>query len=68
VGDIVLWAGERDLPWVVASVSGHKMSLTEPAGVQGTEKRVLATSVTLPDTSTALVPASKASASSIGFA
>ena len=47
VGDIVLWAGERDLPWVVASVSGTKMSLTEPAGVQGAEKRVLVASVTV---------------------
>ena len=50
-GDIVLWAGERDLPWVVASVSGHKMSLTEPAGVRGTNKRVLVASVTVLDTS-----------------
>jgi len=54
MGDIVLWAGERDLPWVVASVSGHKMSLTEPAGVRGTEKRVLVASVTVLDTPTPL--------------
>jgi hypothetical protein len=52
VGDIVLWAGERDLPWVVASVSGYKMSLTEPAGAQGIGKRVLVASVTVLDTST----------------
>jgi hypothetical protein len=53
VGDIVFWAGERDLPWVVASISGHKMSLTEPAGKPGIEKRVLVTSVTVLDPSIA---------------
>lgn len=51
VGDIVLWGGERDLPWVVTSVNGHKMSLTEPAGLPGTEKRVLVASVTVLDAS-----------------
>jgi hypothetical protein len=51
VGDIVLWAGERDLPWVVASVNDRKMSLTEPGGMRGIEKRVLVTSVTVLDTS-----------------
>jgi len=35
--------------WVVASVSGHKTSLTEPAGVKGAEKRVLLASVSVLD-------------------
>jgi hypothetical protein len=52
VGDVVRWAGELDLPWVVSSISGHKMSLTEPAGVRGAEKRVLSASVSLLDIST----------------
>lgn len=51
-GDIVLWAGERDLPWVVASLTGNKMSLAEPAGVTGATKRVFASSVALLDNST----------------
>ena len=49
VGDVVLWAGERGLPWVVSSVSGHKMSLTEPAGAKGAEKKVLLASVSVLD-------------------
>ena len=47
VGDIVFWDGERDLPWVVASVSGENMSLKEPAGGQATERRVRQGYVTL---------------------
>jgi hypothetical protein len=45
VGDLVFWAGERDLPWVVASVSGHKVSLMEPASANRAEKKVLLASV-----------------------
>ncbi len=52
VGDIVLWAGERDLPWVVASVSDQKMSLIGPAGVQNSGKRVIVASTTVLDAST----------------
>lgn len=59
-GDLVQWAGERDLPWVVAAVSGHKVSLTEPAGVQGAEKKVLLASVTLLDTSELLAARAEA--------
>jgi len=47
VGDLVHWAGERDLPWVVGSISGHKAGLIEPAGVRGTEKKVFLSSVVL---------------------
>jgi hypothetical protein len=45
VGDLVHWAGERDLPWVVGSVSGHKVALIEPAGGRGTQKKVLLSSI-----------------------
>lgn len=44
-GDLVQWAGERDLPWVVASISGHKAALIEPAGSRGAEKKVLLSSL-----------------------
>jgi hypothetical protein len=44
-GELVQWAGERDLPWVLASVSGKKATLLEPAGTPASEKRVLVSSV-----------------------
>lgn len=40
-GDVVQWSGERGLAWVVASVSGDKATLVEPAGARGREKKVL---------------------------
>jgi hypothetical protein len=51
-GDLVQWVGERDLPWVVASVKGHKAALLEPAGRRGAEKKVLLTSVGVLDIDT----------------
>jgi len=45
IGDLVRWQGERDLPWVVASVSGRKAVLIEPAGSLGIEKKVLLNSI-----------------------
>lgn len=48
IGDLVQWAGEWDLPWVVGSVSGHKVTLIEPARPTA-EKKVLLNSVTALD-------------------
>jgi hypothetical protein len=48
-GELVQWAGERDLPWVLACVSGKKATLLEPAGTPATEKKVLVSSVKVLD-------------------
>jgi hypothetical protein len=53
-GDLVEWAGERDLPWVVSSVSGRKASIIEPAGRLDGEKKVLLSSIALLQVDTVL--------------
>jgi hypothetical protein len=60
VGDIVLWAGERDLPWVVTAVNGHKMILIEAGGVKGAKKNVLVKSVSVLDLANLLEDQTKA--------
>ena len=48
-GDLVRWLGERDLPWVVSSVSGRKVALIEPAANRGVEKKVMLSSIAVLD-------------------
>ncbi len=48
-GDVVRWAGEPSLAWVVASVSGYKAALVGPAGASGSEKKVLVSSISVLD-------------------